>query len=338
MFGPRITLIDRISMSRSLVVSLNLSMQYNVVSFVRPYFIFETNYHLCIRKNGSMEPRGILIAIGGNEDKGFDTDESRSLDFIEEGILSHVVAKAGGENSRILLITTASGIPEKVYENYREAFDKLGCRDIVHHNIRSNEEANDSLAIREIEEADAVMFSGGDQRKLNKVFTGSSSLQLLKERYLHEKFVIVGTSAGAVAMSRIMVSGGSSANAMLKGAVKMMPGLDFITDVIFDSHFIRRGRFGRLTEAVALHPTLMGIGLGEDTGLIIYKGNEFQTIGSGMIILFDGRGLTHNSVDKLNEGTPISIGNMTIHVLANNDWFFLKEKKFRFLPIEEHFI
>jgi len=285
-----------------------------------------------------MEPKGILIVIGGNEDKGFDTDESRSLDFIEEGILSHVVNKAGGENSRILLITTASGIPEKVYESYREAFGKLGCRDIVHHNIQSHEEANDSLARKEIEEADAVMFSGGDQRKLNKVFTGSSSLQILKERYLHERFVIVGTSAGAVAMSRIMISGGSSVNAMLKGSLKMMPGLGFIDDVIFDSHFIRRGRFGRLTEAVALHPSLMGIGLGEDTGLVICKGNEFQTIGSGMVILFDGSGLTHNSVEKLNEGTPISIGNMTIHVLANNDWLFLKEKKFRFLPIEENFI
>ncbi len=285
-----------------------------------------------------MDPKGILIAVGGAEDKALDTDEAYSLDFVEEGILSHVVSNAGGPDAKIAVVTSASGIPQKVSDNYRHAFGLLGCQNIEHLHIKSKKEADNPNVVKEFEACDAVMFSGGDQRILSKVFTGSESLKVLKRRYAEEAFVIAGTSAGAVAMSQEMICGGSSELAMLKGAVRMMGGLGFIEEVIFDSHFIRRGRFGRLTEAVAWHPNLLGVGLGEDTGLIITQGNCFQTIGSGMVLLFDASNLTHNSVDQLPDEVPISVCNLTVHVLANGDKFYLREKKIEVLPLKASFV
>jgi cyanophycinase len=283
-------------------------------------------------------PKGTLIAIGGNEDKGFGTDESYSLDFIEEGILSHVVSRAGGNDAVIKVITSASSIPEEVGIGYEKAFKKLSCTNVEMLHIKTKKQANHPETLQKLLSADAVLFSGGDQRVLSKIYRKSEFLTILKERYMSDNFVIAGTSAGAVAMSLNMVCGGSSAYSMLKGAVKMMPGLGLLEKVIFDSHFIKRGRFGRLTEAVSLHPGLLGVGLGEDTGIIITNGNCFQTIGSGMVILFDGTQFTHNTAKKLKPGTPISISNMVVHVLANGDKYYLDEKKVDILPMDAPFV
>ncbi len=209
--------------------------------------------------------------------------------------------------------------------------------EIIH--IDSGQSADNQYVIQKLSSCDAVMFSGGDQRKLARIFGDSVALQAIRDRYINEDFLIAGTSAGAVALSDTMIIGGSSSQAMLKGgAVKLGKGLSLIDNVIFDSHFIKRGRFGRLTEAVALNGNLLGIGHGEDTGLIIENDNDFTTIGSGMVLLFDASGLTHNTVKDLEERTPISISNLTVHVLANSDRYFLKEKKVEVLPVEAGFI
>jgi len=285
-----------------------------------------------------MTPKGKLIAIGGNEDKGFGTTESYALDFVEDGILSHVVALGGGPESNIEIIPTASSIPKEVGQNYIRAFAKLGCESVRVLNIRSKKKADHSDYLDRIKNADIVMFSGGDQRRLSKVFGGTKFLSILHERYMNEPIVIAGTSAGAVGMSETMVYGGSAAYAMLKGAVKLMTGMAFVNQVIFDSHFIVRGRFGRLAEAVALHPDKLGVGLGEDTGVIISEGNKFQVIGSGMVIVFDPSHMTHNTVNILEKGTPISIGNLTVHILANGDEFLIDEKNPVMLAIDKPFI
>ena len=285
-----------------------------------------------------MIPKGTLIAIGGAEDKGLGLEEKYTIDFIEDGILSHVVSRSGGIDARIAVITSASSIPAEVGNKYKRAFWKLGCRHITILDIKDAKSADSRETIEIVRSCDSILLSGGDQRKLSHIFVSSLALQIIQNRYLNEDFVIAGTSAGAVALSDTMIMGGSSSQAMLKGAVKLGKGLNLIKDVIFDSHFIKRGRFGRLTEAVALNSHLLGIGLGEDTGLIIEKGNDFTTIGSGMVLLFDASNLSHNTVRELAEGTPISISNMTIHVLANGDRYFLKQKKVEVLPIEAGFI
>ncbi len=285
-----------------------------------------------------MRPKGKLIAIGGNEDKGFGTEESYTLDFIEDGILSHVVEQGGGLHARIEIIPTASSIPEDVAQNYIKAFTKLGCTNVGVLTVRSRKKANKSEILERIRQADILMFSGGDQRRLSKVFHDSEALQLMQHRYTHENLIIAGTSAGAVGMSGTMVFGGSAAYALLKGAVKLMPGLGFVEEVIFDSHFIVRGRFGRLAEAVALHPDKLGIGLGEDTGVVITEGNRFQVIGSGMVIVFDGSDLSHNNAAVLEQGTPMSIGNLRVHILANGDEFLIDNKKPVILALDKPFV
>ena len=283
--------------------------------------------------------KGTLIPIGGNEDKGVkEESENYSLDFIEEGILSHVVKESGGTQSLIVVIPTASSIPDKVGENYIQAFQKLGCDNIKVLNITDREQSEDPEFLKWIEKADCVMFSGGDQSKIVDKIGNTKMHDILMQRIVNEEFVIAGTSAGAMCMSEEMISGGSSTEALYKGAVRMRDGMRFISELMIDSHFIRRGRFGRMAEAVAKFPNLLGVGLAEDTGLVIKNCNEFKVIGSGMVILFDGRKLTHNNEEILEEGTPMTISNLVVHVLANSDRFTLDQRKIEILPVDADFI
>jgi cyanophycinase len=145
--------------------------------------------------------------------------------------------------------------------------------------------------------------------------------------------VLAGTSAGAMSMSKEMIMGGSSIECLTKGAVKIREGMGYIEDMIIDSHFINRGRFGRLAEAVAKFPNLIGVGLGEDTGLII-KDKEFKVIGSGMVIVLDPSELSHNNHDILDEGLPMSMANLTTHILADGDRFFMDKRTIEVFPLE----
>lgn len=283
--------------------------------------------------------KGTLIPIGGNEDKGHAESELYSLEFIDEGILFHVVQQAGGIHSNIVIIPTASSIPDEVGDNYIKAFTKLGCKHVTVLDIRSKEDSEKQNSIDLITNAKCVMFSGGDQSKITDRIGGTSIHSILSERYKNEEgFVIAGTSAGAMAMTNQMIAGGSATEAFIKGAVTMYKGLGLIGELIIDTHFIQRGRFGRQSEAVAKHPHLIGFGLAEDTGMIIKNGNDCTVIGSGMVIVFDGDTLTHNNEKILEDGTPLTMANLTIHVLSNSDSFHIKERKVKVLPIEAPFI
>jgi cyanophycinase len=282
--------------------------------------------------------KGILIPIGGNEDKGIEQNEMYTLEFIEKGILSHMVQLAGGEKSNIVIIPTASSIPDEVIENYLSAFQKLGCANVFPLDIREREQSEDPQNIELIRNADAVLFSGGDQSKITGKIGDTTLHRLLMHKYMNEDFVVAGTSAGAMCMSSQMITGGNTTESFRKGVVGMGEGMGFTPNLIIDSHFIQRGRFGRLTEAVARFPNLIGIGLSEDTGLIIRNNNEFEVIGSGMVILFDGRKLTHNNQAVLKDGVPMTLTNMVTHVLSNGDRFEISTRKIKVLPIEAPFI
>ena len=285
-----------------------------------------------------MAANGTLIPIGGNEDKGIDTGEQYHLEFIQESILSRVVNESGGKEAKIVIIPTASSIPDEVSKNYIEAFSKLGCEDIHIMDIRNRQQSEEADNLRLIERAQCIMFSGGNQSKITKNIRETTLHEILVDRYKSDKLVIAGTSAGAMCMSQEMIAGGSSREAFIKGAVKMDKGLGFIPKLTIDSHFIRRGRFGRLAEAVAKYPKMIGIGLAEDTGLVIKKGKIFEVIGSGMVILFDPRKLKHNNQEVLEEGTPMSLTNLKTHVLANGDRFNIKKGKVRVLPLDAPFL
>lgn len=282
--------------------------------------------------------KGVLIPIGGNEDKGLDEDVLHTLEFIDEGILQHVVIEAGGKNAKIVVIPAASRIPKEVGQNYLEAFKKLGCTDVIILDFRKRKDAERPEAIACVKAADCVMFSGGDQSKIIKKLGGTEIHQILAERYLNEDFVIAGTSAGAMCMSQEMITGGNGIDSFRKGMVKMATGLALVPELIIDTHFIRRGRFGRLTEAVAKFPNLIGIGLGEDTGLIIRNQHDFEVIGSGMVIVFDARKSTHNNQAILEEGTPMTLTHLTTHVLSNGDQFEILTRKISVLPMDAAFV
>ncbi len=282
-----------------------------------------------------MEMKGTLILVGGNEDKGLGTNEMYSLDFVKAGILSRIVNESGGPGAQIAVITSASSIPKTVGENYRQAFEALNCKNVHTLDIRKKSEANKKEILRLIEQADCVMFTGGDQSKIVRYISGTNLHHLLHQKLMHGNFIVAGTSAGAMSMSKVMIAGGSVPDAMLKGNVKLAEGMAYLDQLIIDTHFIQRGRFGRLAEAVARFPNLLGIGLAEDTGIIIRNGDNCEVIGSGMVILFDARNLTHNRYAELSLGTPISLSNLTTHVLATGDRFKIKERSLKILPLEE---
>jgi cyanophycinase len=283
--------------------------------------------------------KGTLIPIGGNEDKGAEENEMYTMEFGDEGILFHIVKEAGGNDAKIVVIPTASSIPVEVGENYIDAFTKIGCPNIHVLDIRSREDSEKETSIELIKSADCIMFSGGDQSKITDKIGGTTIHTILVERYKNEEgFVIAGTSAGAMAMANEMISGGSATDAFIKGAVEMYKGLGLIPELIIDTHFIKRGRFGRQSEAVAKFPNLLGIGLAEDTGMIIKNGNDCTVIGSGMVIVFDGKTLTHNNEKVLEEGTPMTMTNLTVHVLSNSDMYDIKNRKVSVLAIDAPFI
>ncbi|WP_048920265.1 cyanophycinase [Rufibacter radiotolerans] len=276
-------------------------------------------------------PKGILIAVGGNEDKGTYPIRKKKygLNFFELGILRRIIDEMGGQQARIEVITSASMIPEEIGALYLNAFQVLGCQQVNILDIREEEEAQLPENLDRLRKASGVMFTGGDQSRLFRIFSGTSFHQILQDRYQYEdNFVIAGTSAGAMAMSDVMIKGGSSPRSLLKNSVKLDRGLAFQKNVIFDSHFVKRGRFGRLMEAVATHPFKIGIGLGEDTGVLIRQGNVIETIGSNLVIVVDGHHIKHNNTPYAEPGTPLSIENLKVHVLAFGNHFDIKERKF----------
>lgn len=276
--------------------------------------------------------RGTLIPIGGNEDKGFHTEDRFNLDFIGEGILAQVVTESGGKQAKILVITTASGIPNEVGSNYIEAFEILGCKNVTALHIDSKEMANQPSSLELLEDCDCVLFSGGNQSKITRHLCNTKFHEVMKRRYQNEDFVIAGTSAGAMCMVEEMIAGGSSKESFVKGAIKMKKGLNFIPELIIDTHFIQRGRFGRLSEAVAKFPKCIGVGLAEDTGLIIKNANKVEVIGSGMVILFDPSKLTHNNISILKDNTPLTMTNLITHVLSAGDNFDIEHRTVKVLP------
>ena len=277
-------------------------------------------------------PKGKLIAIGGAEDKGTDLETGKinrnNLNFGELGILRRVVEEAGGTGARIEVITTASMIPYEVGEAYLDAFGKLGCTNVGLMHIRTREDAMASHYIERVKCCDAVMFSGGNQLRLSATDGGTEFLTILKKRYREENFVIAGTSAGAMAMSNTMIYEGNATRAHLKGEVKITTGLGFIGNIIIDSHFEKRGRFGRLAQSVATNPGCIGMGLGEDTGMLITEGNRMEAIGSGLVIIIDGHDIRHSNIADIPDGNPISLENLKVHFCEKGNGYLLSERIF----------
>jgi len=279
-------------------------------------------------------PKGKLVIIGGAVDLGTNISESESikkpdhLQFFERGILKRIIIESACvEDSKVEVITTASQIPELVGIEYKNAFNQLHVENVSVLDIRSREDADNPEYLERIKQADVVMFTGGDQLRLSSIFGGTAFLNILKDRYVYEHLLVAGTSAGAAAASANMIYRGQSNEAMIKGEVQMTAGLGFIDSVVIDTHFVQRGRIGRLFYAVASNPGILGIGLGEDAGLLITEGKTMEAIGSGLTIVVDGRNIIETNIYDVEMGTPVSVENLKVHVMSIYDKFNLLQHK-----------
>src|SRR6476620_4863694 len=281
-----------------------------------------------------MDIKGKLIIIVGAVDKGsftendLDKNEAKNLNFFETGILRRILLEAKHqENSRVEVVTTASKIPKEIGPEYLKALNYLGAKnaDVLH--LEKREQTNDPEILARLKAADVVMFTGGDQLRLTSILGGTKFHDILLDKYHNEDFIYAGTSAGAAAASNNMIYQGSSSEALLKGEVKITSGLGLIDGVIIDTHFVQRGRIGRLFQSVVGNPKVLGIGLGEDTGLLILNNSMMEAIGSGLVILVDGREIKDTNLTKVLMGQPISINHLVTHVMSKYDTFDLKTFK-----------
>lgn len=277
-----------------------------------------------------MNIQGKLVIIGGAVDKGsftetdLDKNASNNLNFFEEGILKRILDESKHKkDSRIEVITTASKIPREIGPEYVKALNYLGATNVDVLYIEKREQATDPEVLARLKAADVVMFTGGDQLRLTSILGGTAFDEMLLQKYQTEDFIYAGTSAGAAAASNNMIYQGSSSEALLKGEVKITSGLGLIDGVIIDTHFVQRGRIGRLFQAVVGNPKVLGIGLGEDTGLLITNGRQMEAIGSGLVILVDGREIKDTNLTQIELGQPISINHLVTHVMSKNDTFDL---------------
>jgi cyanophycinase len=277
---------------------------------------------------------GKLIIIGGAVDKGsfaeanLDKNASNNLNFFETGILKRIISESKHkELSRIEVVTTASVIPREIGPEYIKAFEYLDAKNIGVLYIEKREEAADETVLERLRAADIVMFTGGDQLRLTSILGGTPFHYILLDKYHNEEFVYAGTSAGAAAASNSMIYQGSSSEALLKGEVKITSGLGLIDGVVIDTHFVRRGRIGRLFQAVVSNPRVLGIGLGEDTGLLITNNIHMEALGSGLVILVDGRDIKDTNLTEVELGQPISINNLVVHVMSMNDTYNIETHK-----------
>ena len=279
-----------------------------------------------------MKSVGKLMIIGGAVNKGsfsetdYDQNIEKNLNFFERGILRKIIDESRlKEDSVIEVITTASQIPQIVGPEYKKAFEFLGAKNVNILDVTNREQANSDGITARATAADVVMFTGGDQLRLTSILGGTRFHDIILQKYQEENFIYAGTSAGAAAASENMIYQGSSSEALLKGEIKTTQGLGFIDNVIVDTHFVQRGRIGRLFQAVVNNPRTLGIGLGEDTGLYIDKG-IMTAIGSGLVILVDGRFIKDTNLTNIELGKPISIDNLIVHVLSQDDFYDLKAK------------
>lgn len=266
-----------------------------------------------------VKPKGTLIPIGGGEDKEDKKD-----------ILNRVIKESGRKRPKICLITLATSLPKEVAQDYRNAFRDLNVASIsiIYFNTRS--EADTEKNMTKLKNCHIILFSGGDQLKLSSLLGGTKLLAKMKQRYFDEpNFVIAGTSAGAAAMSDTMIISGSSQDAMVKGELELTNGLEFINNVFIDTHFTQRGRIGRLIQTVTCNPGILGVGLGEDTAIIIYNGEAIEVVGSGLVIIVDGTCIEYTDLTEISNGTPITVEGLKMNVLGPGKRFMLTDRKIR---------
>jgi cyanophycinase len=253
-----------------------------------------------------------LVIVGGAED--------RLQDRI---ILRKFSEYCGGPQARIRIITAASADPQGVWQSYREAFHALGVRNVDRLAIDDRESAQAPAVQAEILEADGIFMSGGDQSKLMGTLWDTAAYESLHQAFHMNRCCIGGTSAGAAVMSRHMIAQGPSVLRPSKEAVDTDIGLGLLSQAVVDQHFSERRRLPRLLSTLAMRPDLLGVGIDEDTALVIERGVGIEVIGQGTVTLVDPSQMQSN-VDDLEVLDQIEMLGVQLHLLPAGHRYTVK--------------
>src|SRR5919107_1190546 len=265
---------------------------------------------------------GSLVIIGGHEEK-----EGRAL------ILREVARRVG--TGKLVVATIASQEPEAMWRDYQRAFTALGVKRLEHLDVSDRQTLLRDPRPEILDDASVVFFTGGGQLRITTLFGGSELCERVQEFY-RRGGTIAGTSAGASVMSDTMlVSGDADESHRVGSKLLMAPGLGYIKDVIVDQHFAERGRIGRLLGAVAQNPRFLGIGLDENTAIVVEEEVRFRVIGQGAAYVVDGRSVTSTNLTDEDTDRAASIFNVRLHVLSQGDEFDLRTREPVAHPAEE---
>lgn len=259
-----------------------------------------------------------LVIIGGAEDK-------------EKGkeILKYITTRIASDDT-FVIAAVATENPKSVKAKYSKLFNGLGVKNIKYLDISCREDAYRLDNINIVKDSDLIFFTGGDQLRITSLLGGTPVNEAICEA-ANRGCWFVGTSAGASVMSSTMIIGGKDEDSPRKCTIEMAPGLGLIKNVIIDQHFSQRGRIGRLLAAVAQNPEVLGIGIDEDTAIVIDNDTTLSVIGNGSIYIVDGSSMNYSNVSEQYSDEILSMYNVTLHVLKKGNMYDLKLKT----PFEE---
>ncbi len=249
---------------------------------------------------------GHLLIIGGAEDK-----------YNERRILRKFLTLAGDEKANILIIPVASDYPEFASDVYVQAFRKLGVANPRVLRATSRQEVIQADAEALFDNITGIFISGGDQMRLASILGGTKIAQKIEKLVRESSVVLAGTSAGAAGMSASMIVRGESSSHPQKNSVTLSPGLGFLKNVIIDQHFSERGRLSRLITAVSYNPQNLGIGIDENTAVILDKDGHLEVFGTGTVTIVDGSQITYNEIAEVSDAEPFAVCGVQIHILKD---------------------
>jgi cyanophycinase len=269
-----------------------------------------------------IRPKGTLLIIGGHEDREKD-----------KVILRTLAERVG--SGRLVVSTVASEAPKEMWEQYESLFRGLGVRHVHHLQIEERAEGSSVRAMKTLEEATAVFFTGGDQTRITSTIGDTPVFSRIYEIFA-EGGTIAGTSAGASVLTETMMVGGAATESHRIGAgLRLAPGFGFTRDMVIDQHFAERGRIGRLLGVVGQNPRVIGIGLDEDTAIDLRPNVSFRVLGSGGVTVLNGATVTDSNIADEETDRTMSIVGVTLHVLSQGDRFDLRTRTARLGPAEE---
>ncbi len=254
------------------------------------------------------------MIIGGAEEK-----------LGRKPVLRRFVELAGGRDARIVVCATASALGEEITQLYQTVFRRLGVAFTESVRPQTRDEAEGPELVRAIEQATAVFLTGGNQLKLSAVVTGTAFGEAIAAAY-HRGAVIGGTSAGASVLSEHMVAFGTGGATPKNRMSQLARGLGLLPGVVVDQHFSQRNRYGRLLSLVAQNPSLLGMGIDEDTAAIVSGGRFVEVAGRGSVFVFDGRSAVSNAASATRT-TPLLVSGAVIHALPVGSRFDLAEAR-----------